>query len=248
MDLGLTGRRALVTGASAGLGLSCARALVGEGARVAIASRSTERIMAAAAELGGEVTPLTADVSDPDAAIALVAHASEAMGGVDIVIANAGGPPPGNFESTEIDAYLDAFKLNAVSTIALCSAAVPAMRGRGWGRVVAITSITVREPSPILMLSNTARAGLTGFLKTTSREVAGDGVTVNSLQPGLHRTARLTGTYGDDLSELAATVPAGRIGEPDDFGRVAAFLCSDAASFITGAAIPIDGGAAHGLQ
>jgi 3-oxoacyl-[acyl-carrier protein] reductase len=122
------------------------------------------------------------------------------------------------------------------------------MRRRGWGRVVAVTSIAVREPIATLILSNTARAGLTGFLKTTAREVAGDGVTVNSLQPGLHRTARLTDVYGDDLSPLAATIPAGVIGDPDDFGAIAAFLCSDAASFITGAAIPVDGGGSHGLQ
>ncbi len=248
MDLELAGRRALVTGASAGLGLSCARALLAEGAAVTIASRSTERIVAAADELGGGVTALTADVSEPDAVDDLVSAATEAMGGVDIVIANAGGPPPGNFESTDVDAYLDAFKLNALSTIALCKASIPAMRERGWGRVVAVTSISVREPIPTLMLSNTARAGLTGFLKTTAREVAGDGVTVNSLQPGLHRTARLTGVYGDDLSGLESSVPAGAIGDPDDFGKVAAFLCSNAAAFITGAAVPVDGGAAHGLQ
>ena len=248
MDLGLSGRRALVTGASAGLGVACARALVAEGATVAIASRSTERITAAARDLAAGVIPLTADVSDPDQATALVKTAMEAMGGVDIVIANAGGPPPSTFESTELDAYVEAFRLNALSTIALCAAAIPAMRSRGWGRVVAITSISVREPIAGLMLSNTARAGLTGFLKTTAREVARDGVTVNSLQPGVHRTARLTGVYGEDLSGLAASIPAGVIGDPDDFGAVAAFLCSEAASFITGAAIPIDGGAAHGLQ
>jgi 3-oxoacyl-[acyl-carrier protein] reductase len=248
MDLGLGGRRALVTGASAGLGLSCARALLGEGAVVTIASRSAERITAAADQLGGDVTALTADVSDPDAARALVDDAERAMGGVDILVANAGGPPPGTFSSTEVDAYLDAFRLNALSTIAMCTAAVPAMRRRGWGRVVAVTSISVREPIATLILSNTARAGLTGFLKTTAREVAGDGVTVNSLQPGLHRTARLTDVFGDDLSPLAATIPAGVIGDPDDFGAIAAFLCSEAASFITGAAIPVDGGGSHGLQ
>ena len=130
----------------------------------------------------------------------------------------------------------------------MCKATVPAMQAQGWGRVVAITSISVREPIAQLILSNTARAGVTGFLKTLAREVAGDGVTVNSLQPGLHATDRLHSVYGDDLAPLAAGVPANMIGDPADFGRLAAFLCSDSAKFVTGAAIPVDGGAAHGLQ
>ena len=122
------------------------------------------------------------------------------------------------------------------------------MRERGWGRVVAITSISVREPIDRLILSNTARAGLTGFLKTLAREVAADGVTVNSLQPGLHATARLQSVYGDDLASVAAGIPTGTLGDPADFARLAAFLCSDSARFVTGAAIPVDGGATHGLQ
>jgi 3-oxoacyl-[acyl-carrier protein] reductase len=129
----------------------------------------------------------------------------------------------------------------------MCKEAVPGMREQRWGRVVAITSIAVRQPIPTLILSNTARAGATGFLKTLAREVASDGVTVNSIQPGVHRTRRIEELFGSDLSAAASGVPAGTLGSPEDFGRVAAFLCSDAARFITGAAIPVDGGAYAGL-
>ena len=122
------------------------------------------------------------------------------------------------------------------------------MRERKWGRIVAITSTSVREPMSNLILSNTARAGFTAFLKTVATEVAGDGVTVNSLQPGLHNTARLAGLYGGDLGAVAAAVPSGTLGDPADFGRIAAFLCSDSAKFVNGAALPVDGGALRGLQ
>ena len=252
MDLGLSGRRALVTGASSGLGFGTAAALIAEGVEVTIVSRSEDRLDKAKANLldsvpTATVHTLAADVADIASVSTMVRAAEQLMGGVDILIANAGGPSPGGFESTELDAYMPALELNLLSTIAMCQATVPAMRKRGWGRVVAITSITVREPNPNLILSNTARAGLTGFLKTLAREVAGDGVTVNSLQPGLHRTARVTALY-DDPTEVLATIPAGVFGEADDFGRVAAFLCSDSARFITGAAVPLDGGAGHGLQ
>lgn len=247
MELGLRGRRALISGASSGLGLACAQALAAEGAAVVISSRSEERLTAAAATIEG-ARAVVADVSLPGEPERLVGEAASLLGGIDILVANAGGPPPGDFASTDLDRYEPALRLNLLSTVAMCHATVPAMQERGWGRVVAITSIAVREPNPRLILSNTARAGVTGFLKTLAGEVARDGVTVNSLQPGLHATDRLQSVYGDDLAEVAAGVPAGVIGDPADFGRIAAFLCSDSARFITGAAIPVDGGAAHGLQ
>jgi len=247
MQLGLHGRRALVTGASSGLGLACAQALAAEGATVVISSRSADRLAAAAATIDADVTSIVADVSDPDAVADLVASTNAVLGGIDILIANAGGPPPGKFADTPFERYEPALRQNLLSTVAMCQATVPAMRERGWGRVVAITSAAVREPNPLLILSNTARAGLTGFLKTLAREVAADGVTVNSLQPGMHATERLTSIYGDDLSRVTASVPARTLGEPGDFGRFAAFLCSDSAKFVTGTAIPIDGGAGHGL-
>lgn len=248
MDLGLAGRRALVTGASSGLGIACAQALAAEGATVAISARSAERLAAAAETIDAHARSIVADVSTANGVAAMTAAADSILGGVDILIANAGGPPAGNFADTDLDGYDPALRLNLLSTVAMCKALVPGMQERGWGRVVAITSISVREPIDRLILSNTARAGLTGFLKTLAREVAADGVTVNSLQPGLHATERLHAVYGDDLSASASSIPAATLGDPSGFGRIAAFLCSDGAKFITGAAIPVDGGDSHGLQ
>lgn len=247
MDLGLAGRRAAVAASSAGLGLATAQALAGAGCRVAMCGRDHDRVVEAAATVPDAV-PLVADVSTTAGAEGFVAAARDALGGIDILVTNAGGPPPGTFASTPVEAYPAALELNLLSVVAMCKAAVPEMQARRWGRVVAITSIAVRQPIGTLILSNTARAGATAFLKTLALEVAADGVTVNSVQPGYHATDRLAALRGGDLDGLAATVPARQIGRPEDFGRVCAFLCSDAARFITGAAIPVDGGAYLGLQ
>ena len=248
MDLALQGKRALVTGASSGLGLGCAQALAAEGATVTLVARSAEKLADAAATIPTAVHTLAADLSELDGIPEVVAAAIELMGGVDIVIVNAGGPPAGNFASTPFERYEAALRLNLLSGVALTEATLPGMRERKWGRIVAITSTSVREPMGNLILSNTARAGFTAFLKTVATEVAADGVTINSLQPGLHNTARLAGLYGGDISAAAASVPTGTLGDPADFGRVAAFLCSDSAKFITGVALPIDGGAVKGLR
>lgn len=247
MDLGIVGRRAAVAGASAGLGYSTAKALVAAGVQVAICGRDTARIEEAAARLGDGVIAITADVGTAEGATGFVEAATAALGGVDILVPNAGGPPAGNFASTPLDAYLPAVELNLLSTVAMCYAAVPAMQAQRWGRVVAITSGTVRQPNPNLILSNTARAGVTGFLKTLALEVAGDGVTVNSVQPGLHMTERMR-SLGVDPERAAADIPAGFVGDADDFGAVCAFLCSEQARFVVGAAVPVDGGAYRGLQ
>lgn len=247
MDLGLNGRRAAVAGASSGLGLATARALATEGARVALCGRDRDRIESAAASVAGEPIALVADVGSTAGAQGFVEDAAAALGGIDILVANAGGPPPGTFASTELEAYRAALDLNLLSVVAMCRAAVPTMQAAGWGRVVAITSISVRQPIPDLILSNTARAGVTGFLKTLALEVVGDGVTVNSVQPGLHETDRLRALAGDDLTELAANQPSGAVGRPDDFGAVITFLCSDQARFVTGAALPVDGGTYRAL-
>lgn len=246
MDLGISGKRAIVAGASSGLGLSAARALVAEGVRVVVGSRTAARIEAAAADLGPSAIPLVGDVGTPEGATAFAEAAVEALGGVDIVVTNAGGPPAGTFASTPLDAYPSALDLNLLSVVALCKATVPAMQAQGWGRVVAITSVAVKQPIDTLILSNTARAGATGFLKTLATEVAADGVTVNSVLPGFHRTDRLV-HLGRDLDAVAAGVPARSIGDPDDFGAVVAFLCSQQAAYVTGTALAVDGGAARGL-
>lgn len=248
MGLGLAGRRAAVAAASKGLGFGAAAALGAEGVKVAICGRDEGRITEAAARIGDNAVALVADVSRPDGATGFVTAATEALGGIDILVTNAGGPPAGNFASTPTEAYPEALDLNLMSVVAMCKAAVPAMQQRGWGRVVAITSISVRQPIPHLILSNTARAGATAFLKTLATEVAADGVTVNSLQPGLHGTDRLIQLYGGDLEPAAKSVPARKVGTAEDFGAIVAFLCSEAAGFITGAAIPVDGGASGGLQ
>lgn len=246
MDLGIAGRRAAVAAASKGLGFAVASALVAEGVRVAVCGRNAETIEAAAAKLGAGTVPIVADLSSPAGGTGFVRDAREALGGVDILIANAGGPPPGNFASVTVDQYLEAFELNCHSTIAMCYEAVPAMREQRWGRVVAITSIAVAQPIPNLILSNTARAGLTGFLKTLAREIAADGVTVNSLLPGLHATERVAALHTGS-GNPAGGIPAGVIGDPADFGQVAAFLCSEAARYVTGTATTVDGGAYAGL-
>ncbi|HET9772745.1 MAG TPA: SDR family oxidoreductase [Acidimicrobiia bacterium] len=248
MDLGLSGRRAAVAASSRGLGFACAAALAAEGARVAVCGRSEADVRAAADRLGPEAVPLVADVGSAAGAGRFVAQATEALGGLDILVTNAGGPPAGTFASTGLDSYTEALELNLLSVVAMCQAAVPAMQAQGFGRVVAITSITVRQPIANLILSNTARAGVTGFLKTLAREVAPDGVTVNSVQPGSHATDRLLTVYGDAVDEQMTRIPTRTFGRPEDFGRLVAFLCSDHAAFITGAAIPVDGGEYAGLQ
>ncbi len=218
------------------MGLGAATALAAEGAQVAICGRDEQRLAAAAERVGHGCIPLVADVGTPDGATAFVEAAIDALGGVDILVTNAGGPPPGTFESTPVDAYPAALDLNLMSVVAMCKAAVPPMRERGWGRVVAITSVSVRQPIANLILSNTARAGATGFLKTLALEVAADGVTVNSIQPGLHETPRIEQIYSDE--ERAGMT----MGDPDDFGAVVAFLCGEQAGFTTGVQLHVDGG------
>ncbi len=237
----LSGKRAAVAASTSGLGFATAKALAAQGATVAICGRDETRLAKAGEEIGA--LAVQADVSTSNGATSFVESAREGLGGIDILVTNAGGPPAGTFESIELEAYESALQLNLLSTVAMCKAAVPEMRSRKWGRVVAITSVAVRQPMSNLILSNTARTGATAFLKTLALEVAADGITVNSLQPGYHATERLRELYGADLP----MAPTGTVGKPDDFGAFAAFLCSDAAKFVTGAAIPVDGGMNKGL-
>ena len=204
MDLGLTGRRAAVAASTAGLGLAVAEALVGEGCSVVVSGRDPERLAQAAERVPGAI-PVVADVSDAAGAEAFVRDARAALGGgIDILVANAGGPPDGDYDSFEPDDYLGALHLNLMSVVAMCHAVTGEMRQRRWGRILTVTSVTARHPLPGLILSNTARAGATAFLKTLATQLAPEGVTVNSIQPGLHDTARLRSVWGDRLPAVVA--------------------------------------------
>ena len=188
------------------------------------------------------------DVADAAGGASFVAAAAEALGGVDILVANCGGPPPGTFASTPVEQFPTGIDMSLMSVVGMAKAAIPAMQSAGWGRFVAITSVSVRQPIPNIILSNTARAGVTGFLKTVALEVARDGVTVNTVQPGLHATNRLLSLHGGDTSSAAAAIPTRTIGDPADFGSIVAFLCSEQARFVTGLQLHVDGGAYGGLQ
>jgi 3-oxoacyl-[acyl-carrier protein] reductase len=243
MDLGIEGRRAAVAAASSGLGLGVAKALADEGALVAICGRDGDRLDRAVAEVGHGAVGIVCDVGSAEGGTEFVAAAAELLGGpIDILVPNAGGPPAGTFASTPVDAYAGALDLNLLSIVAMCKAAVPGMQERGWGRVVAITSVSVRQPIPNIILSNTARAGATAFLKTLALEVAADGVTVNSVQPGVHDTPRLDALYSPEQKQQI------RMGDPDDFGSIVTFLCGDQAKFVTGLQLHVDGGSFGGLQ
>ena len=244
MDLGIEGRVALVTGASKGIGRGIAAELAAEGARVAVSSRSRERIEAAAEAIGA--TPLVHDTNDLDAVPALVESVERELGPVDILVANTGGPPygPDPLGFTR-DEWQTAYRELVLGPMALVERVMPGMRERGFGRIVSVASTTVREPNPVLMLSNSHRAALVAALKTIARQVAGDGVTVNSVLPGRIATERLADASGSlEPAEQAAReqVPAARLGTVEEFAAMAAFLCSERASYVTGAAVPVDGG------
>jgi 3-oxoacyl-[acyl-carrier protein] reductase len=245
MDLGIEGRVALVMGASQGLGHGIAAALAREGARVAIASRSLERLEEAAAEIGRGATPFVADTSDVDRLAALPGEVAAALGPVDILVANTGGPPFGGALDHGLDEWEQAYRSLVLALRVLAGAVVPGMRERGWGRIVNVGSNTTREPNPVLNLSNAHRMAAVGFLKTLASEVAGDGITVNTVATGRFATERLTDGSGSlDPAEAAARseVPAGRLGTPEEYGDLVAFLCSERAAYVTGTVIPIDGG------
>jgi 3-oxoacyl-[acyl-carrier protein] reductase len=251
MNLGLEGRVALVMGASRGLGRAIAGALAREGARVAIASRSREKLDDAAAEIGESATPFVADASDLDRLAALPDEVAETLGPVEILVANAGGPPFGDALDHELDEWETAYRSLVLAPRVLAGAALPGMRERGWGRIVNVGSISTREPIPGLNLSNAHRMAAVGFLKTLSREVAAEGITVNTVATGRFGTERLADANGSlEAAEEAAKreVPAARLGRPEEYGDLVTFLCSDRAAYITGAVIPIDGGLLHSIS
>ncbi|MEO1797876.1 MAG: SDR family oxidoreductase [Pseudomonadota bacterium] len=252
MDLGISGKRALVCASSKGLGKGCAMALAAEGVELVINARSVEPLEATADELralGATVTAVAADVTTPDGQAAVL----EAVGDLDILVTNAGGPPPGLWSDWDRNDFIAALDANMLAPIALMKASLPGMMTRGWGRVVNITSQSVKAPIPQLGLSNAARTGLTGYVAGTARQVAEKGVTINNLLPGIHATDRAialdTGvmnaqgiTMDEARSQREATIPARRYGTADEFGAACAFLCSKHAGFIVGQNIILDGG------
>ena len=253
MDLGIAGKRALVCASSKGLGLGCARALAGAGVDLVMNARGSEALQDAAeairAEFGVAVQTVAADVTTEAGQTAVI----EAAGAADILFNNAGGPPPGMWTDWTRDDFLKALEANMLTPIAFIKALVPGMMERGWGRVINITSQSVKAPIPVLGLSNSARAGLTGYVAGTSRQVASSGVTINNLLPGSHDTARrhdidemIARKQGIPVEEATrqvwAEIPAGRYGTTEEFGATCAFLCSQFAGFIVGQNILLDGG------
>lgn len=254
MDLGLKDRRALVTAASRGLGRACAEALAAEGARVFISSRNPTEIEKTGKAIGAAGW-LAADVSGESEPEGLVAKATEKLGGLDVLVVNAGGPPPGTFQTTPLASWEPAFHLTLMSAVRLVSAALPSLKASDQGRIVFITSITVRQPIANLILSNALRAGVTGFAKTLSRELAPDGITVNCLAPDAILTDRIRSLVtagGDDLDEAlrraAAAHPMKRYGDPAEFAAACAFLCSRPAAYISGQTLGVDGGSLVGVH
>ena len=263
MDLELKGRRVLVTGASAGIGLATARGFLAEGARLAICSRSREHLDRALRELDRQgsqgVLAVPADLSQPEAAAALFAQVREAFGGVDVLVNNVGGPPPGNTATVDDAAWQRTVELTLMSAVRMTRAVLPGMRQQRWGRIVNVSSSSVKQPIDNLLLSNSIRLAVLGWAKTLANEVAGDNVLVNTVCPGWTRTQRVQEILGararQGAAELSAVedsiargIPQRRIAEPREIADVVVFLASARASYISGAALQVDGGIVQGYQ
>lgn len=262
MDFGLRDRVAVVMGGSTGLGRAVAAELAREGARVAVVARNGERLRRTAEEIaretGAEVLPLAADVTEPEATDRVVREVVERWGTVHVALANAGGPPGTTYEGTGVEQVQRALELNLLSTVRLAKAVTPHMKEQRWGRFIAITSVSVKQPLAGLILSNTARAGVVGWVKTMATELAPFEITCNVVAPGFMRTGRVedlanerAANEGRDAEEIMREtekrIPAGRMGEPEELAAMVAFLASERAAYVTGATIQVDGGYVQGL-
>lgn len=257
MDLGLEDRVGLVAASSRGLGRAVAQELAAEGADLVICARGEKGLRTAARQIrestGSEVVTVSADLAGPAGASEVVDAALQAFGRVDVLMTNTGGPPPGPFESLSRQDWREAYHGLLESAVEMVGGVLPGMKERGWGRILTLTSIAVKQPVDGLMLSNSLRAAVTGFAKTLANEVASHGVTVNNLMPGYTRTDRVEQLARDTaeaegismeqaLARWEEEIPAGRLAQPREFAALAAFLASERASYITGASIPVDGG------
>jgi 3-oxoacyl-[acyl-carrier protein] reductase len=262
MDLGLKGKAAIVAAASKGIGRACARGLAAEGARVAICARSADELGKTAeairAETSAEVLALPTDVRKPDEIRALVARAVDAFGGVDILVTNAGGPPAGHFGQLTDTDFQAAFELNLLSTVRMIREVLPHMQARRWGRIVNIQSTSIKQPIDGLLLSNAIRPGVAGLSRSLVNEISRDGITINTVCPGriltdrsrsfLEHRAKVAGIPFDEfMRQDTASIPMGRIGQPEEIANVVVFLASERASYVTGVAIQVDGGLVRGL-
>ena len=258
MDLGLRGRVALVTAASKGMGRACALGLAAEGARVGICARSEGDLKAAAEEIRArtkaDVFAMPCDVTRPAEVAELVRGVTDALGGIDILVANAGGPPRGDFDGLSDEQWVQAFELSLLSVVRLIRATLPSMRKRKWGRIITIQSSSVKQPIPGLLLSNAVRPGVAGLMKTLAADLGQDNILVNTVCPGRIMTDRfLSGhkqsgkTVEDYLAMTSKEVPLGRIGTPEEFANMVVFLASERASYVTGLTVQVDGGLVRGL-
>lgn len=254
MDLGLEGRRALVTASSKGLGRACAQTLVAEGAHVYIASRDAKAIEDTARAINATGWSAT-DVSKAGETEALVEAAASRLGGLDILVVNAGGPPPGTFQTTELEGWEKGFQLTLMSAVRMVKGALPHLKRSDQGRIIFVTSVSVRQPIPTIVISNSLRSGVTGLAKTLSRELAPDGITVNCLAPDAILTDRmrqLAVSKGldpeEEVKRQGQAAPMRRLGAPEEFGAACAFLCSRQAGYITGQTLGVDGGSLLGVH
>ncbi len=262
MDLGLTDKIAVVGASSKGLGKAIALGLAQEGAKVTICARNSDTLETTAEEIrnqtNSEVLTVPADVSHPEHVESLINKAISHFGGIDILVNNAGGPRAGRFDDLSVEDYLNAVHLNLMSTINLCRAVVPTMRARGGGRIINLTSVSVKQPVDGLMLSNMARTGVIGFAKTLATELAPDKILVNNVCPGIIFTDRIKQlatvraeeagiSFDAALEKMTADIPLGRIGDPEEFANLVVFLASEKASYITGTTIQADGGMVRSL-